>query len=156
MINASDIREYFEYDAISGRFFHLARSYKGSKECGTVNKRKHSSYAVLSIKLGGRYRKIYAHRAAWMYTFGDIHTDDVIDHIDGNGLNNRIENLRLVSRSLNQRNRKNKLSQRDLLGVYKHRGGFVVNFLGNYTGWTKDYFEACCARKSLEARNGFI
>ena len=80
----------------------------------------------------------------------------VIDHIDGNGLNNKIENLRLVTKSINQRNRKNKIKTQALSGVYPHRGGFIVYFLDKYRAWKKDYFEAACIRKSLEANSHFL
>ena len=150
MITAELIKACFEFNPITGEFC------KGGEKHGTINKRLHSDYAVLSIKIHNKYKKVYAHRAAWMCVNGDIKDGMVIDHIDGNGLNNCIVNLRLVSKSVNQRNRKNKISQRDILGVYPHRGGFVIYFLGKYAGWTKDYFDACCIRKSLESKNGFI
>lgn len=86
--------------------------------------------------------------------FSDIADGLVIDHIDGNGLNNRLTNLRVVTKSTNQRNRRD--VRASLRGVYEHRGGFVVYTASVYTGWTKDYFEACCMRKSAEVRLGYI
>jgi len=155
MINAISIRDAFLYDETTGEFKSKNAAYK-EKIVGTINRRKHSDYAVLSIKHLGAYRKVYAHRAAWMYVNGDIQDGLVVDHIDGNGLNNRIENLRIVTKAINQRNRKNKISTHDLSGVHYHRGGFSIYFLGKYAAWVKDFFEACCIRKSLESRNGFI
>ena len=108
MINAISIRDAFLYDETTGEFKSKNAAYK-EKIVGTINRRKHSDYAVLSIKHLGAYRKVYAHRAAWMYVNGDIQDGLVVDHIDGNGLNNRIENLRIVTKAINQRNRKNKI-----------------------------------------------
>lgn len=49
---------------------------------------------------GQRYR---AHRVIWKYHFGS--EPELIDHIDGNPKNNRIENLRSADHSLNACNR---------------------------------------------------
>jgi len=46
-------------------------------------------------------KPIMAHRLIWIMHYG------YIDHIDGNRSNNRIENLRVVTRTQNQWNRKN-------------------------------------------------
>lgn len=46
-----------------------------------------------------------AHRIAWLLTFGNWPTQE-IDHINRNRLDNRIANLRDVSRSENARNRR--------------------------------------------------
>lgn len=50
-------------------------------------------------------KKTFVHRVVWAMHNGAWPTDDV-DHIDGDGLNNRIENLRLATRSQNCMNRK--------------------------------------------------
>lgn len=44
------------------------------------------------------------HRIIWVLHFGSIPDGMVIDHIDGNKLNNRLENLRAVSQAMNMRN----------------------------------------------------
>ena len=44
------------------------------------------------------------HRIIWFLLNGNIDDKSVIDHIDGNSLNNRIDNLRLVSQTINNRN----------------------------------------------------
>lgn len=65
-------------------------------------------------------RKIYfAHRIVWILHNKNILNDGVIDHIDGNSLNNCISNLRQVSAATNTRNKKkNSRNKSDVTGVY--------------------------------------
>ena len=48
----------------------------------------------------------YAHRIIWSIENGELSDQDQIDHIDGDGTNNRIENLRKVSLLENKKNLK--------------------------------------------------
>ena len=59
-----------------------------------------SGYSVSWNRKGYR-----VHRIIWLLTYGTIDPTLVIDHIDGNPLNNRISNLRLVDHKVNTRNR---------------------------------------------------
>lgn len=56
--------------------------------------------------VGYKYRTFLAHRIIWEIVYGPIPKDMIIDHIDGDGFNNKLENLRLVTPSQNARNRK--------------------------------------------------
>lgn len=68
---------------------------------------------------GKKHISIKLHRFLMKPTSSDIH----IDHINGNGLDNRRSNLRLVNRSQNLRNRrKNKLATSRYKGVTKIKG----------------------------------
>lgn len=111
------------------------------------------------IRLFGRnYR---AHRIAWAHWYGYFPVG-LIDRIDGDGTNNRINNLRYVSNGENCRN--SRLYRRNTSGICG------VSFSGNTSKWRasiqKDgqrdslgsfdsLFEAACARKSAELRLGF-
>jgi hypothetical protein len=60
------------------------------------------------------------HRLIWRYHNGDIPAGMVIDHINGVHTDNRIENLRCVTRTENQRNmRRPKNNTSGRIGVYR-------------------------------------
>ena len=50
-------------------------------------------------------RPYLAHRLAWLYVMGEFPKND-IDHVDTNGCNNKISNLRLATKSQNGANSK--------------------------------------------------
>lgn len=55
------------------------------------------------VKLGGKM--LLTHRIVWELANGPLQHFEQIDHIDQNPSNNKLENLRKVSRTLNMRNR---------------------------------------------------
>jgi hypothetical protein len=56
-------------------------------------------------KIGHLGERFQCHRVVWYLNNGDIPSGMVVDHIDGNTSNNKIDNLRIVSTSVNSRNR---------------------------------------------------
>lgn len=68
----------------------------------------------------GVKRELQCHRVVWLLTYGSIDSNLVIDHIDGNPLNNLLSNLQLVSHKQNTRNRKPK--NEGIPGVYIKQG----------------------------------
>jgi len=92
----SALIQHLSYNPDTGEFTRIkpsGRSRIGSR-VGVVNGR------YLQIGFGG-YRD-RAHRLAWLYVHGVIPKE--IDHINGNGLDNRICNLREVTHQQNIHN----------------------------------------------------
>lgn len=146
--------EFFIYEPDTGRLLWKVKRPGPQTKIGEE---------VGSIKHDGRYRSVvlfhkryYVHRIILEILNGHIPTDMCVDHIDGNGLNNKIENLRICTLSENQRNRrKTKTNKTGIDGVHLHRGGFSVYCASKYIKHTMDFFEACCIRKSSEIIHGY-
>ena len=100
-----------KYDPCTGVFTWVApKSVRVS--CGDLAGSVRKGY--LQIDINGR--RYLAHRLAWFY----IHKEwpnVFIDHVDRNQLNNKLENLRLATRSQNGQNSKDRASASGFRGV---------------------------------------
>jgi hypothetical protein len=112
-----NIEDQITYDPTTGLFKWLNPVYP--KRTGWIAGSDDGS-GYLCFKINGS--KVKAHRLAW-YLMQGKWPDNIIDHVDSNKTNNKLSNLRDVSLSVNQQNRKkaqiNSLS--GLLGVKKNR-----------------------------------
>lgn len=99
LISYSDVSLKLRYCSESGDLIWLKSlsNVKAGSKAGALHK---AGYRVVSLS-GQRY---LAHRIIWLLNNKEW-PDGEIDHIDGDPKNNRIENLRVVSESQNQRNR---------------------------------------------------
>ena len=118
-ITQERLLELFDYDNFTGHLVHKitkGRSVKG-KIAGTLD--KHSGYRRIGID--GLF--MLAHRLVWVYHFGD-EPNKILDHINGNKEDNRIENLRLSDFNQNQQNRRSasQNNKSGYLGVVMDRG----------------------------------
>jgi hypothetical protein len=79
----------------------------------------------------GKGHLVYLHREVWMLANGPIPQGLMIDHIDGNGLNNDLSNLRICTCAQNQRNQKIRVHSSQYKGVSRCKG---------YEKWTARIF----------------
>jgi hypothetical protein len=70
---------------------------------GKLIKSKNAEYIQFSVPYKNKIYKILGHRLAWFLHYGALPINQV-DHIDGNKINNKIENLRDVTTQQNQWN----------------------------------------------------
>ena len=125
----------FRYDPKSGKIYWIndrGKKVKAGSEAGYNHTSLSSNYRVLRFS-GSQY---LAHRMAWLLSHGEW-PDDEIDHIDGNGLNNAIINLRDVTRSINAKNTgMKKCNTSGVTGVYwrKDRSVWAAKIGGIHIG----------------------
>jgi hypothetical protein len=104
--------------------------------------------------------QMFAHRVIWCMHYGGWPAE--IDHIDGNGLNNMLDNLREVTRTENSRNhRRRSKNTSGVTGVHwfkrtgQWRAEIKVSGICISLGYYDDIFSAAAARKSAELKYGF-
>lgn len=93
-------------DIISG---NGAVKINKDSEAGCFDKNK----GYCRVKIKGRI--MYAHRLIYILHYDNLSSSEVIDHIDGNPRNNKINNLRSCSKSENSRNMK--IADKNKFGV---------------------------------------
>lgn len=98
MLTASRVRDVLKYDPDTGRFAWRATRGGRSGDAGYINC---WGYRVIMID-GRNYR---GNRLAWLYTHGETPAGE-IDHINMVRDDDRIANLRLATRTLNNANRR--------------------------------------------------
>ena len=98
------------YEAQTGEFYWLPRDELGSSGRRGWN-RKYAGKPALTYLCAGYLSgtllgsAVLAHRVAWLLHYGEWPAGQ-IDHINGDRTDNRIENLRVVTATENNRNRK--------------------------------------------------
>ncbi|KKO58000.1 AP2 domain protein [Serratia ureilytica] len=130
------------------------------RPAGEICVPKGSRTKYVRIEINGK--KYKAHQIIWEMHYGAPPQGKCIDHIDGNGLNNHISNLRLVTHQENMKNRPRPQNNTSgIVGVLwnkaEEKWQAYINFEGkqHHLGSFGGIFEAACARKSAELRHGF-
>ena len=124
-LTADQLREILYYDRDTGVFIWRIKPGKG-RDAGSIAGSNNVNSGYLEI---GFMNKIYyGHRPAWLYVYGEWPKQS-IDHINGVTFDNRIENLREVSKAQNAQNQREPSKNNSLgfLGVSKNKNGFAAS-----------------------------
>lgn len=150
------IIEWFKYDKLTGKLYWKkspAQNILEGCEAGTNHKNRNNFYKRIHF----RYKFYYAHILIWILHNKSIPDGFEIDHIDHDGLNNRMANLRLVVNKENEKNKPMQLNNKSgITGVYyrtdtkKWRAYIRVNSKLINLGSYKDIKEAIETRQKAE------
>lgn len=151
----------FAYNPESGHITWLinaAKNVRAGSIAGYIHNDHRNQYRVVTYK-----RKLMkAHRLAWFLHYGEW-PDGQIDHINGNGLDNRICNLRIVDTQGNQKNRVVAVnSTSGFTGVVKDKrtgnwnARIKINGKESRLGAYKTHYAACYARHAANIEHGFV
>lgn len=160
MITQAELKRVLKYDPETGNFTWIRKTsnrIKVGDTAGTLALLCRKKYYSICI-FGKKY---LSHRLAWFYVYNKFPSEE-LDHINGDGLDNKISNLRPVNRLENCKNaRKSKSNRSGIVGVCwanrekKWRATIGVNYSNVYLGLFNNLFDAICARKSAEKQHGF-
>jgi hypothetical protein len=143
VINQSSLKEVLNYDPLTGIFTWKVSG--SGRRIGKIAGGIDDGYNKIKVN-----NKLYkGHRLAWLYVYGTWPMAD-IDHINGQRADNRIANLRDVSRTHNCQNQylPHKESSSGVLGVTWHKrmgrfqAGITVDGKRLHLGTFKDSGEA--------------
>lgn len=143
----TDVRDHIQYNPDTGSFKWIARGQKrrlyGPAGC-------YDKYGYLRIRANGV--SYQAANLAWYLTHGEW-PRGIIDHIDRNPSNNRLDNLRDVSYGMNMINRRRWAKTVLPRGVYRSGHGsycVLLRLLGKWTyiGTYKTQEEATAVSKA--------
>jgi hypothetical protein len=141
-MNQQRLKELLNYDPVTGVFTWRIES--GSAHINNIaGVIKNNGY----IKIGVAKKQYLAHRLAWLYMTGEWPLAD-IDHINRSRTDNRFENLRDVSRSINLLNsstRKNTASGIKGVAWDADRNKWLVRFRNTMLGRFSTLSEAADA-----------
>lgn len=162
------LSEMASYDRQAGIFTWLERpiGHFKTKRAHTVWNIRYAGRTAFSTPASGGYsisqifsRTYRGHQVAWAMVYGAWPIYEM-DHINGDRSDNRISNLRLVSRRENSCNRKRRCDNTSgASGVFQDRGRWVATIADNgkrvRLGCFAEKAHAIAVRKEAEWRFGY-
>lgn len=160
MISYEEVNDLFSYDISTGKIYNKvtrAPLAKAGFEAGHYYRPNSRSKLIhRRVMIKGKFYKV--HRVIWLMVYGKWPSEQ-IDHIDGNGLNNVLSNLREATAAQNLRNSSIRKNNRcGFKGVYFDRkkkrflAGITVNYKRKTLGSFKtaeEAHEAYCKAASV-------
>lgn len=149
------ILESFDYEPSTG----IVRHRRGKRAGEPVGSERSYGGDAVYLHLRFKTRNFAVHRLAWVLMYARWPDGD-IDHIDRDGLNNRLDNLRDVPHVINSRNQR--LNRRNTSGVAgvtwdSKSSKWRVTISQRYVGLAADLDEARRIRRDAEvAEGGYI
>lgn len=136
--------------------FGRVKSFKKFKD-GIILKNSNSyNYMVARLRVNGSVSDRRINRLVAEYFITNPEKYEFVDHIDGNTLNNHVDNLRWTNRSQNSQNRAiQKNNKTGIVGVNYHesRGYWQSRWVENNKGMTKDFKTK---EEAVEYRNKMV
>ena len=168
-ISIEQLHEVLKYDPFTGKFtwreraeaypspMSSIRAFNTQMAGKPVYEENHRGYYRM-VLLGKRYK---SHRVAWAMHTGDWPSNQ-IDHINGDKVDNRIENLREATQTENSRNMKIPTTNTSgVIGVSwdkkarRWRAGITAAGKQVYLGTFESFDDAVAARKAAEVKYGY-
>jgi hypothetical protein len=151
MLTQERLKELIRYEPSTGKFYwrSTGTGRKASLEAGSFQSGEYQR-----IRVDGKLYR--AHRLAWLYVHGR-HPDGMVDHINQDTRDNRIENLRECSMAQNRINcgppRCNTSGARGVCfekSINKWRAYITAQGKRTWLGSFPDFDSAVAARKTAE------
>ena len=149
---AARIQRNYDYDYHGGQLVNrkTGMAVRGMKDCKRNGKWR---YLRMQLHISGSRHDFLLHHVVWAWHHGHFPTMQ-IDHINGNGFDNHIGNLREVSGSENKMNtlypwKPN--ADTGLPGVCKNGNGYEIT-VAQHCYYYRDRYEAFCQLTLLGRR----
>lgn len=143
MKSLKELKQLLEYRPQEGAFYwrinHRHPKARAGMRAGRIN-------ALGRAQIGIDRKQLFVHRLVWLFETGEWPTE-MLDHINGNPLDNRFDNLRLTNHKKNGQNQKThrpKNKSSHLLGVswHKHKHKYIASIKVDGRKKHLGYFEA--------------